>query len=126
MTGAEAGLWPRGRYEAALAEGRLPFDRCAACGAAQFPPRVLCRICGSDRLDEETSSGRGVVYSRTVVRGRERSDLVVLVDLDEGFRMMSTVVGAAIHEVAIGDRVRNVIEERDGAAVPVFIRDEAS
>ena len=70
------------------------------------------------------SAGDGTVYSTTVVRprGGEAYNLV-LVDLDEGFRMMSAVIGVAPEEVAIGTRVRLAWEEperREGeAAVPV-------
>jgi uncharacterized protein len=74
------------------------------------------------------SAGRGTVYATTVVRprGGEAYNLV-LVDLDEGFRMMSAVIGVAPEDVAIGTRVRLAWEEperREGEAaaapVPVF------
>jgi acyl-CoA-associated DUF35 OB-fold domain-containing protein len=63
------------------------------------------------------SAGRGTVYSTTVVRPRgEEPRSVVLVDLDEGFRMMSRVVGLAPQDVAIGQRVRLAWD----GDVPVF------
>ena len=71
------------------------------------------------------SAGRGAVYATAVDRRRgEEPRSVVLVDLDEGFRMMSTVVGIAPEAVRIGMRVR--VAWRDGAGeddahpVPVF------
>jgi hypothetical protein len=66
------------------------------------------------------SAGVGTVYSTTVVRprGGEAYNLV-LVDLDEGFRMMSRVVGVGPEDVAIGARVRVAWDDGAGDAVPV-------
>ena len=83
-----------------------PFRRCEDCGAAIFPVRVSCPACGSTRLTEEVSSGHGVVYSTTTVMRREGAHDVSLVDLDEGFRMMSEVAGVDPDDVDIGMRVR--------------------
>jgi uncharacterized OB-fold protein len=71
------------------------------------------------------SAGRGRVYATTVARvgGSDSGEPynIVLVDLDEGFRMMSTVVGVAPEDVAIGARVVLAWRDGDGAApVPVF------
>ena len=76
------------------------------------------------------SAGRGAVYAATVVRDRDRPPRsVVLVDLDEGFRMMSTVVGTAPEVVRIGMRVRLAWRDPAGAVdeppVPVFEVDDA-
>ena len=78
------------------------FQRCDDCGAAIFPRRVVCPVCGGRRLADATSAGRGIVYSTTGVHTREGAYNVALVDLDEGFRMMSEVVGADPDAVAIG------------------------
>ncbi|HMJ35969.1 MAG TPA: OB-fold domain-containing protein [Baekduia sp.] len=73
------------------------------------------------------SAGRGTVYSATVVRPRDGAPYgVVLVDLDEGFRMMSRVVGLAPEDVTIGLRVRLAwedCEEPDAPPLPVFTED---
>jgi uncharacterized protein len=80
------------------------------------PPRPVFR----PRVGHDVwrvSAGLGTVYATTVLRprgGEPRS--LVLVDLDEGFRMMSRVVGMAPEDVAIGMRV-HVAWEGD---VPVF------
>jgi uncharacterized OB-fold protein len=83
-----------------------PYQRCEDCGAAIHPRRVTCPICGSRRLAEATSAGRGVVYSTTTVHAREGPRNVVLVDLDEGIRVMSEVAGIAPDDVRIGMDVR--------------------
>jgi hypothetical protein len=84
-------------------------------GRPVFRPRV------GDRLQWRVSAGRGTVHAATVVhpRGGEAYN-IVLVDLDEGFRMMSTVVEGG--PVVIGARVevRWREGEDDEAPVPVF------
>jgi uncharacterized OB-fold protein len=82
------------------------YQRCEDCAAAIHPLRVLCPACGSRRLTEERSAGRGSVYSTTTVHARAGSYNVALVDLDEGFRVMSEVVGIAPDDVRIGMGVR--------------------
>jgi uncharacterized OB-fold protein len=70
------------------------------------------------------SAGLGTVYATTVARSRDAEAYnIALVDLDEGFRMMSTVVGVAPEDVVVGARVRLAWrdDEADGdAPVPVF------
>lgn len=111
-----------GRY---LESGRLGFQRCAGCGAAVFYPRVLCPDCGSADLTWETSSGLGVVYATTAVYRRDSNPYnVVLVDLEEGFRMMSRVDGVPAEEVEIGTRVALRIDRDGDAPVPVFVRED--
>jgi uncharacterized protein len=75
------------------------------------------------------SAGHGTVHATTVVRPRGGEAYnVVLVDLDEGFRMMSRVVGVAPEDVAIGARVRVAWEDGEGedaVPLPVFEVDAA-
>ena len=88
-----------------------------------FRPRV-----GYDTW--RVSAGRGAVYSTSVVRPRNGTPYgVVLIDVDEGFRMMSRVVGMAPEDVTIGLRVRLAWEDGDdpeAAPLPVFEADEAA
>ncbi len=90
----------------------LHFQRCADCRSAIHPPRPLCPVCGSRQLAFEESCGDGTVYSSSDVHTREETYNVSLVDLDEGYRVMSTVdVG-----VAIGTRVQGRVDD-DGRLV---------
>jgi uncharacterized OB-fold protein len=82
------------------------YQRCEDCGAAIHPYRVTCPVCGSRRLRDERSAGAGVVYSTTTVHAREGAYDVVLVDLAEGFRVMSAIAGMASGDVRIGMAVR--------------------
>jgi uncharacterized OB-fold protein len=84
----------------------LSLQRCAACKAFIYYPRERCPHCFSDRLSWERVSGRGKVYSYTVVRrasSRAFAEPYVLaiVELEEGPRM-TTNIDAAPESVKVG------------------------
>lgn len=100
---------PEKRYLDALKEGRFEIQKCASCAKHVFYPRLACPHCGSEQLEWVAPSGRGTVYSTTVVR-RKAADggdyNVCLVDLAEGVRMMSRVATIAPGAVRIGMGVK--------------------
>lgn len=112
---------PFAGYCAALARGVLAYQHCEACSGAVFPPRVNCPHCGATYLSWRDSAGLGVIHSATEVISRDGNYNVVLVDLDEGFRMMSTVV-SAFPATPIGARVRARVDggAGEGEARVVF------
>ena len=117
---------PAVTYRRHLENGKLGYQRCADCSAAVFYPRVLCPVCGSGALEWHVSAGRGAVYATTAVHGRDRDPRnVVLVDLDEGFRMMSRVEDVPAEEVEIGARVRFEVREGEEEPVAVFVLEES-
>jgi uncharacterized protein len=122
MASAEA---PALTYRRYLENGQLGYQRCADCSAAIFYPRTLCPICGSGALGWRESAGRGTVYATTALHGRNRDPRnVVLVDLDEGFRMMGRVEGVPAEEVEIGTRVLFEVRRGEGdEPVAVFVRE---
>jgi uncharacterized OB-fold protein len=112
-------------------DGKLLLQRCTGCGALRFFPRYLCTACGSERVEWTEVSGRGRVQSFTIVHRAAFPEfqaitpyVVALIDLAEGPRMMTNIVGADALSVAIGDAVTVVFEERgtEGAKVPQFKR----
>ncbi len=110
------GFAPHREYTDRLAAGAVPFQTCDRCHAAVFHPRVICPACGAVELSWSESAGLGTVYSVSVLSPREGPPYTVaLVDLDEGFRMMSTVVGVPAEDVRIGTRVRARIDSADPA-----------
>ena len=118
----EAGRPPAEAYRRYLESGSLGFQRCAECGASVFYPRVICPVCGGADLTWETSSGRGVVYATTAVYRRDADPYnVVLVDLEEGFRMMSRVEGVPAERVEVGTRVSLRVDREGDDPVPVFV-----
>lgn len=113
-------------YRTYLKKGKLGYQRCGSCSRAVFHLRVICPFCGSADLAWEESSGIGTVYATTVVarRGGE-SHNVVMVDLDEGFRMMSRVEGVPAEEVRVGERVRfEACNADEDEPVAVFVREK--
>jgi len=104
-------LAPYQRYVEGLERGALVFQHCNGCGKAVFYLRPCCTRCGSTELELRDSAGQGTLYSASVVYDKERNYNLVLVDLDEGFRMMSTVPGC--EEPPIGARVIARVERLD-------------
>lgn len=119
-----APYWEGARQE------RLMIRACRACGRSHFMPRWMCPHCWSTELDWIQASGRGQVHSYTVIRRAPSPAfagsvpyVVALVDLEEGPRMMSNIVGDGALEVRSGDAVRVCFEDRgDGAKLPQFTR----
>ena len=119
-----AEVHPEAVYQALLDHDVLALHRCVRCGRAHYSPRVLCPHCGSTSLTWQQSDGRGTVYSTSTISPRNGEPYaVVLVDLDDGPRLMSNVVGIPAADVRIGRRVRARIVHRDGGAVAMFEED---
>jgi uncharacterized OB-fold protein len=106
----------------------LRVQRCSACGELRYPPRPMCPGCGSLDSTWERLSGLGNVYS-WVVAYHPVHKLVVdkvpytilLVQLDEGPRMVSRLVGPAPGTIREGLRLEVVFEPiADGFLVPHF------
>jgi uncharacterized protein len=117
-----AEIHPEVQYRAFLAEGRFIIQRARRSGRYVFYPRVAEPGSGDTDLEWVEASGRGTVYSTTVVRKKppEPSYNVALIDLAEGARMMSRVVGVAPEDVRIGMAVRAKIVEDGGKPLVVF------
>ena len=107
-------------------EGRLVAQRCAACGRLRHPPRPMCPECHSLDVEVVTLSGRGVVYSYALLHhpqhpAFEYPVLAALVDLDEGIRVVSNLVGVEPEAIRIGLPVQVEFVATDGEhQVPVF------
>lgn len=115
---------PAETYRSYLEAGKLGFQRCADCSEAVFYPRVLCPACGSGALEWQESSGRGTVYATTAVYHRHGEPYnVALVDLEEGFRMMSCVGDISAEEVEAGLGVRLEVREQEDKPVAIFVRE---
>ena len=89
----------------------LRFQRCGACGEANFPPAEQCRQCLSDDLQWTRSGGVGEIYSWTVVHRPVTMEFQppyapAIITLDEGYQMLTNIVGVATTELAIGMRVQ--------------------
>ncbi len=112
-------------FQRHLDEGRFKIQRARESGRTFYYPRVAEPGTGSTDLEWFEPSGRGTVYSTTVVRVKPPGEPynVALVDLEEGPRVTSKVVGIAPDAVRIGMRVRARIDAGDGKALLVFVPD---
>ena len=111
----------------ATKQHELRYQVCDDCRGVVFYPRRHCPHCMSMKLGWKTSRGEGAIYTYTIIRQighpafRELAPYVVAwIDLDEGFRMLSNVVGVDAANVHIGQRVRVTWEDQDGVSLPLF------
>lgn len=86
---------------------QLLIQRCASCGRLRHPPRPMCRHCHSLEWDTQQANGRGVVYSYVVnhypqVPAFDYPLVVGLVELEEGTRLVSDIVGVEPSDVHVG------------------------
>lgn len=111
-------------YWAAARQGRLVVQRCQECGHHQLYARHRCLVCRGP-VSWVTASGRGTVYSYTVIRQQHARPfrewipyVVALVDLEEGPRLMTNVVGCDPDDVHVGMAVRagrfDIVSEEAG------------
>ena len=107
-----AGFWEAARRH------ELVLQTCRACGAKIHFPRLLCPHCLSRDLGWERAVGRGTVYSFTIIHqalhesfAAEVPYVYAIIELQEGVRMISNLVGVALENVRIGMPVRVVFED---------------
>jgi hypothetical protein len=118
----------RGYWEGA---GRceLVLQRCTDCGVVQHRPRAVCAACLGDTIEHFVASGRGTVHTFTIthqngVPGFARAVPYVFayVDLEEGPRLLTNVVGCPPEDVTIGMPVQvDFVKTEDGLGVPRFV-----
>ncbi|QLL07683.1 Zn-ribbon domain-containing OB-fold protein [Mycobacterium vicinigordonae] len=99
-----------GEFWAGCRSRELRYQRCPVCGVANFPPTEYCRECLSGELQWAQSGGVGEVYSWTVVHRPVTAEFEppyapAIVTLDEGYQMLTNIIGIAPERLAIGMRV---------------------
>lgn len=110
----------------AAARGVLVRQRCVACTTSFYTPQICCPRCLSEEWTWAESTGRGTVYSYTVCHrapepGFEPPYVLAIVDLDDGWSMLSNIVRCAASAVRLAMRVRVAWERLDDEIVlPVF------
>jgi uncharacterized OB-fold protein len=130
----EAATLPGGEmtapFWAATARHELTRPVCNSCGRSFFIPQYLCTHCGSDDWEYQPSEGRGVVASYTVVHRApdprfETPYVVALVDIDdEGWSLMTNIVGVDPEEVEFGMPVEVSWTEFEDRVLPAFTAPE--
>jgi hypothetical protein len=98
----------RGFWEACRRH-ELYVQRCRDCGAVRYYPRALCPSCLSDRTEWRRASGKGTVYTFTVTYQNQSAGfrdalpyVMAYVELEEGVRMLTNIIGCAPEDVRIG------------------------
>ncbi|WP_432828663.1 Zn-ribbon domain-containing OB-fold protein [Dactylosporangium sp. CA-092794] len=115
-------------FWAATARGVLLLPRCTGCGTVVWYPRFFCPACGGTQLTWFEASGKGVVYTFTVVRKSRREGyttavpyVVASVELAEGPRIFTNIVGCSPEAVRIGMPVEvTFVPTADGTALYRF------
>lgn len=104
----------------AAREEKLKIQTCSDCGENIFYPRLFCPGCHSDALTWKECSGKGTVYSYTIVRNNAPSAfladmpyVVAIIKLEEGVQMLSNVVGCDPEDVRCDMPVEVVFEKLD-------------
>jgi uncharacterized OB-fold protein len=113
-----------------LRDGVLLLQHCGDCRHVQYYQQGMCRQCGSESFSHRAASGRGKVHSFSVVHRAPgpafKADVpyaVLLVDLEEGPRMISTYVGGNPDDVTFDMDVMLVCEQvDDSTTLPRFRR----
>ncbi len=120
--------WETRGYWEGCGRHELVLQRCRACRAVQHRPRALCATCLSSDIEHFVASGRGTVYTSSVTNQNQappfaRSCPYVLayVELEEGPRILTNIVGCEPEAVSIGMPVQvDFYDVEGGLAVPRF------
>lgn len=110
---------PLGVYVEHLKKGELAYQVCKDSNKAFFYPRAIAPETGSENIEWRVSSGLGTVYTTTVVYYKGEAPLnVAMIDMDEGYRLMSRVEGIDAMDVKIGMRVKFKVHPGDEKTLP--------
>jgi uncharacterized protein len=105
----------------AAREGRFLVPVCAACGKAHWYPRAICPFCASEKVEWRQGSGRGTIYTFSVMRRVAEPYTIAHVTLAEGPTMLTNIVDCDFDKLAIGQAVAVVFKDSEnGQPVPMF------
>jgi uncharacterized OB-fold protein len=109
------------------AAGELRLMRCRDCSTFIHPPRPVCRVCLSENVAPEAVAGTGVIDTFTVNYQKWHPALEVpyviarvAIDGAPGVILTTNIVGCAVDQVDIGDRVRVTFEQQGEIYYPLF------
>lgn len=104
--------------------GELLIQHCGGCGVLRHPPTPMCARCGSTENRSTVSSGKGSILTWIVSRHPTEPDaeprIVILVQLDEGTRIVSNLVDAAPDDVRNDARVEVCFVDHGEVVLPQF------
>jgi uncharacterized OB-fold protein len=119
--------WETRAYWEGAARGELVLQRCASCGVVQHRPRAQCAKCLAPGIEHFVASGRGTVHTYTVTHQNVLPAfapacpyVMAYVDLAEGPRLLTNIVGCPPEQVRVGMPVRVEFVPTGEFAVPRF------
>ena len=108
-------------FWAAANEGKLMIPRCKDTGQFFWYPRNLSPFTLSNNVELVEASGKGTVYTYSVMRRADPQYVIAYVTLEEGITMMTNIVDCDYDTVAVGQAVElDFYETENGQKVPVF------
>jgi uncharacterized OB-fold protein len=104
-----------------LEQGRFLVRRCEACGEAHWYPRAICPFCFSSDTQWREGTGRGTIYSYSIMRRAKTPYAIAFVTLEEGPTLLTNIVDCAFDDIRIGQKVELAIRKReDGLPLHMF------
>jgi len=111
-----------------VSAGKLRLQICSDCKTWHYPVIRICNACGSNNIEWRDTNGKGIVYSHSRLqrvshpRHEGRLPIVVAqVDIEEGLRLFTNLIGTKPEEIRTGDPVEIDFEALpDGGLLPVF------
>lgn len=115
-------------YWRAANDGVLLLQRCPDCGKFQYHYRALCSHCWSDKIEDYPSSGRGKVWTYSVVKKNKTAGyvekvpyVVALVELEGGIKFVTNVLGPDPDAITFGTDVELTFAKTEGGqSIPLF------
>lgn len=108
-------------YWNAAKEGKLLIKKCDDCSKPHFYPRSICPHCSSSNTSWIEASGKGKIYTYSVMRRAQIPYVMAYVRLEEGVTMMTNIVECDLDDVHCDQAVEVTFRETEGKlALPVF------
>ena len=105
----------------AAAVGKFIVRKCVSCQKVHWYPRAICPFCFSDKTEWVPVSGRGKIYSFSVMRRAPEPYAIAYVTLEEGATMLTNIVDYDFNALKIGQEVKIAFKPSEGAfPVPMF------
>jgi uncharacterized protein len=115
--------WLTEPFWLAAREHRLIVQRCPSCGKYIFRPQYACTNCLTTPLEWVDATGYGVINSYSVVRRPAYPELpdvyvVLALEMEEGWFMMSNLIGCQVEDVRVGMEIQTTFVDYGALTLP--------
>ena len=108
-------------YWAAAREGKLLVKSCRSCDKLHYYPRSHCPHCLSDDTEWIEVSGKGSIYTFSIMRRSENPYIIAYVTLVEGVTMLTNIVDCDSDAIQVEQSVEVAFRKTEGGhSLPVF------